>query len=113
MNTDNNSEILNAVCEIRDLVRLIAEPQIAARDQKLRNDLIRIVGKSVSKQRAVLLMDGSQTQTDIHLKTGVNRGHLSTLIKHLGQNALLTGSPKQPKLAISIPPNFFDNVPAK
>ena len=60
----SDSHILAAICEIRDLVRLIAEPQIAARDKKLRDDLVKIVGNSAAKRKAVLAMDGSRTQID-------------------------------------------------
>jgi hypothetical protein len=106
---DISAEMLSAICEMRDLIRLMAEPQIAARDQKLRDELIRVVGKSVKKQKSVFLMDGSQTQAAIRQKTGVNQGDLSTLVKKLGEGKLLIGEGKLPKLAISIPSNFFEN----
>ncbi len=57
---DEPSELLKAVCEIRDLVRLMAESAIAARDQKLRAELKRIVGKSTANWRSIFLMDGSR-----------------------------------------------------
>jgi hypothetical protein len=104
-----DSEILAALCEIRDMVRLIAEPQIAARDKKLRDELVRIVG-SGAKRKAVLAMDGNRTQMEIHKKTGIHLGTLSTLVKQLGKSQLLSGDPKKPKLALSIPANFFDQA---
>jgi len=64
------AQLLEAISEIRDLIRLMAEPQIAARDQKLRDELIRIVGKSESKAKVVLLMNGNNTQAMIHSQTG-------------------------------------------
>lgn len=100
--------LLSAICEIRDLVRLIAEPQIAARDEKLRNELTRIVGMGEAKRKAVFAMDGIRTQLQIHKQTGMHAGNLSTLVKQLGQGGLLSGDPKKPKLAISIPTNFFE-----
>ena len=103
-----DAELLDAIREIRDLLRLIAEPQIAARDKKLRDALIQIVGNSETKRKAVLTMDGSRTQTEIHKQTGMHFGNLSTLVKQLGKSELLVGDPKKPKLALSIPPNFFD-----
>jgi hypothetical protein len=106
----SEGEILAAVCEIRDLVRLIAEPQIAARDKMLRDELVRIVGSGTAKRKAVLAMDGTRTQMDIHTQTGVNSGNLSTLVKHLGKNQLLSGDSKKPKLAISIPTDFFEHA---
>lgn len=107
---DKCEQILAAVNEIRDLIRVMAEPQIAARDQKLREELLRIVGKSLPKQKSVLLMDGSHTQATIRKKTGVNQGHLSTLVKTLNEHKLLVGGTKQPKLAITILSNFFDET---
>lgn len=104
---DVNSELLAAIREIRDCVRLLAEPAIAQRDEKLRNELKRIVGKSVPKSKAVFAMDGTRSQRAIHQQTGINEGNLSTLVKQLGAAKLLSGDSKQPKLAISIPSDFF------
>lgn len=106
--TMSDEKLLAAIFEIRDLVRLIAEPQIAARDQKLRDELTRIVGTGDAKRKAVLAMDGSRTQMEIHKQTGVHAGNLSTLVKQLGKGGLLSGDPKKPNLAISIPANFFE-----
>jgi hypothetical protein len=53
-------------------------------------------------------MDGSHTQADIQRETKINQGHLSTLVKKLGTSKLLSSDGKRPKLAISIPPNFFE-----
>jgi hypothetical protein len=103
-----STDLLNAIHEIRDLVRLMAEPQIAARDEKLREELINAVGRSEPKARAVLLMDGSHSQTAIHTKTGMHQGNLSTFVKQLGKAKLLTGDLKQPKLANPIPSDFFE-----
>ncbi len=103
-----DEELLRAICEIRDLVRLIAEPQIAARDQELRDELTRMVGLGQAKRKAVLAMDGSRTQTEIHKQTGMDPGNLSAFVKQLGKAGLLSGDPKKPKLAISIPTNFFE-----
>jgi hypothetical protein len=105
-----STELLKAIHEIRDLLLLIAEPQIAARDQKLRDELVRIVGKSIPKAKSVLLMDGAHTQAAIHTKTSVNQGHLSTLVKQLVISKLVVGDSKQPKLAIAIPCNFFEKT---
>jgi len=107
--SDHSEHILKAVNEIRDLIRLMAEPQVAARDQRWREELTNIVGRSVPKQKSVLLMDGNHTQTAIRQKSGMNAGHLSTLVKKLSQSNLLVGEARQPKLAISIPSNFFEN----
>lgn len=108
--SDTTEKMLNAICEVRDLLRLIAEPHIAARDKKLRDELLQIVGNSMAKRKAVLAMDGSRTQMDIHKQTGAHLGNLSSLVKQLGKSQLLSGDPKKPKLAISIPASFFDET---
>jgi len=108
-----SNELLSAVQEIRNLVRLMAEPAIAELDRNLRTELKRIVGNSIPKSKAVLLMIGKRTQSDIQRETGINKGNLSTLVKQLNEAKLLTGDPKNPKLSISIPSNFFDSVLAE
>jgi hypothetical protein len=105
---DANAELLSAIYEIRDLIRLMAEPAIAERDKKLRTELRRLVGNSGPKAKAVFLMDGTRTQATIQKDTGFNQGNLSTLVKQLKTSQLLVGDGKQPKLAISIPDNFFE-----
>ena len=106
---DSSGEILNTVREIRDLIRLMAEPAIAARDKKFRDELRRLVGNSKPKAKAVLLMDGSRTQKEIHNETSMHQGNLSTLVKQLGEGKLLSGDGKKPKLTITIPANFFED----
>jgi hypothetical protein len=105
-----STQLLEAINEIRDLVRLMAEPQIAARDKKLRDELVGIVGNGAAKRKAVLVMDGSRTQMDIHKQTGVHAGNLSTLVKQLGKSQLLLGDSRKPQLAITIPADFFEHV---
>jgi hypothetical protein len=107
---DSTDQLLLAILEIRDLIKLVAEPQIAARDQKLRDELVRIVGKSAPKAKSVLLMDGNRSQVVIRKQSKINQGHLSTLVKQLAQSKLLTGDTRQPKLAISVPSNFFEKA---
>lgn len=102
------SELLNAVREIRDLIRLMAEPAIAQRDKNLRAELRCIVGKSAHKAKSVLLMDGSRTQATIQKETGINQGSLSTFVKLLNESGLLVGEGKEPKLSIAIPADFFE-----
>ena len=101
-----DTEILR---EMRDLLRLIAEPAIAQRDKKVREALRRLVGGAKGKKaKAILLMDGTRTQARIINECEINKGDLSVLVKKLKATELLTGNPKQPQLAISIPPNFFE-----
>lgn len=106
----DSDQLVSAVQEIRDLVRLMAQPAIAERDRNLRAELKQLVGKSVAKSKSVFLMDGSRTQADVQRETKINKGHLSTLVKKLGTSKLLSGDGKKPKLAISIPANFFESA---
>ena len=102
----DDTEILR---EIRDLLRLIAEPAIAERDKKYREALRVIGGSSTSKTaKAILLLDGTRTQAEISKACGIDRGNLSGLVKKLKAAELLKGDSKQPQLAISIPANFFE-----
>lgn len=108
--SDKYAEILSAMYEIRDLIRLMAEPAIAERDRKLRNDLRKIVGKSAPKARSVMVMDGTRTQRAIIDQTGINQGDLSALVKRLKQSKLISEDAKHPSLLISVPSNFFDKA---
>lgn len=106
--TDNSTEVLETLRKIYGLLELLAEDKIAQRDAKQRATLLDIVGKSVPKQRSVLLMDGTRSQAEIHSETSVNRGHLSTMLGQLQTANLLHGDTKKPRLAISIPSTFFE-----
>jgi hypothetical protein len=111
MADDPVNEILSVVCEIRDLVHLMAEPAIAERDQEHRRELRQLVGSSLPKQKAVSLMDGKRTHRAIYTEAGIDQGNLSRLVKKLNAAGLLSGEPKQPRLSIQIPPNFFESEP--
>lgn len=107
--TDEHAELLlKEVREMRKLLELLAEPAIAQRDAKLRNELRKIVGSGAKKQKAVFLMDSTRTQKQIIEQTGVNQGDLSTMVGKLATAGLLADGKKQPKLAIAVPSNFFD-----
>jgi hypothetical protein len=106
---EHSTEILNAVQEIRELLRLLAEPAVAERDRKYRAELRRIVGESAVKSKSVLLMDGTRTQASIRKETGMHQGNLSTLVKQLKGSSLISGDTTQPKSTISLPANFFED----
>lgn len=102
----DDTEILQ---EIRDLLRLIAEPAIAERDKKFREALRVIGGSAASKTaKAILLLDGTKTQADIAKACGIDKGNLSGLLKKLKTAELLKDDSKRPQLVISIPANFFE-----
>lgn len=108
---DQASQMLQVLSEMRDLLRLMAEPAIAERDKRLRESLREIVGAATGKKaKAVLLMDGTRHQAGIAAECGINQGDLSVLVKKLSAASLLSGEIKQPSLAISIPRNFFDEA---
>src|SRR5258708_2371401 len=94
--------------EMRDLLRLIAEPELAKRDQALRSSLLEIVGRSNPKMKAVLIMDGTRTQAAIRKESSIDRGALSRLVKSLRAKGVISGDEK-PKLLISVPPGVFES----
>jgi hypothetical protein len=107
--SDDSREILVTVQKIYGLLELLAEEKIAQRDARQRTALLEIVGTSAAKQKSVFLMDGTRTQAEIFREASVNQGHLSTMVGKLYKANLLAGDTKKPKLAISIPANFFES----
>jgi hypothetical protein len=102
---DEQVELLR---EMRDLLRVIAEPALAKRDEGFRAALTEIVGRSRPKAKAVLLMDGSRSQKTICKESGIDPGELSRFGKALRAKGLIKADEKDPKLSISIPPTFFE-----
>ena len=98
--------------EIRDLLRVIAEPALAKRDERLRALLSEVVGKSQVTAKAVLLMDGSKSQAAIRKESGIDGGNLSRLTKALRAKGLIEAS-EEPRLVISVPPDFFERSEKK
>ena len=98
--------LLIAVLEIKELLKLIAEPQLAQRDEKNRSLLRATVGKSLWKQKVIPHLDGTKTQTDIRNVVKVDRSDLAKFIRALRATDLLVGSEK-PHLNIDIPATFF------
>jgi len=108
MNGEDTRLLLEEVRHMRKLLELLAEPAIAQRDAKLRDKLREIVGTSAKKRQSVLLMDGSRTQGQIVAQTSVDQGDLSKMVGKMDSAGLLADGKKHPKLALSIPANFFD-----
>jgi DNA-binding MarR family transcriptional regulator len=103
----DDTEILR---EIRDLLRLMAEPALAKRDERLRAALHVVVGKSKQKAEAVVLMDGTRSQTDIRKACRIDDGNLSRLVKSLREAELIGADDKRPKLVFPAPSNLLDGV---
>lgn len=106
---ENSADVLETLRKIYALLELLAENKIAERDAKQRKALRDIVGASVPMQKSVLLMDGTRSQKDIIDETSAHKGQLSTLVAKLRAAKLIADDLKDPKLAISIPSNFFDS----
>jgi hypothetical protein len=106
--SEDLTQLVETVRKIHGLLELLAEEKIAQRDAKQRATLRQIIGTSPTKQQSVFLMDGAHTQKQIRTKTSVNQGNLSTIVSKMHKANLLAGDTTSPKLAISIPPNFFE-----
>ena len=104
---DSSEDLLSVAIEIRELLRLLAEPAIAQRDEKLRASVREIAGKSQSKRRAIFQMDGTQSQKEISHAVGIDQGDLSKLVKALRANSLISQG-DNPRLTIPLPANFFE-----
>lgn len=106
MAIDENTELLR---EMRDLLRVVAEPALAERDKRRRASLAEIVGKSKARATAVLKMDGTRNQRTIGAESGIDSGNMSRLVTSLRKKDLIA-SDEKPKLLISVPPSFFENL---
>jgi DNA-binding MarR family transcriptional regulator len=102
-----NTEIL---LEIRDLLRLMAEPALAKRDERLRASLHKIVGKSKQRAEAAVLMDGTRSQSDIRKQCGIDDGNLSRLVKSLREAELIEVDERNPKIVFPIPSDLKSNM---
>ncbi|MGA2797436.1 MAG: hypothetical protein ABSE63_07665 [Thermoguttaceae bacterium] len=102
------SREIELLTEIRDLLEIMAEPALAKRDEKFRESIRTVAGKSQKSAIAITLMDGSRTQTAISKDAGIDRGQLNRLIKSLENNSLIIADEKYPKLRVKLPLNFFD-----
>jgi len=94
------------LCEIRDLLLLIAEPQIDERDKQRREQLRKVVGKSEKNIKACLLMDGSRNQSAIAKEVPIDFGQLSKLVKALGEAQLLKDR-NTPAIVIPVSESIF------
>lgn len=94
--------------EIRDLLQLIAEPALEKRDANRRAALRKVVGNGEKKAKAVVLMDGTRSQTTIAKEAGTDTGTVSKLVKALAAEGLISTDEKHPALVIRIPSSFFD-----
>jgi hypothetical protein len=103
---DEQTELLR---EMRDLLRIIAEPSLAERDKRVRKELREVVGRSKQKADAVLLMNGKRSQSELRNAAGMDSGNLSRLVGALRGKGLIKPDERHPELVISVPPNFWDD----
>jgi len=104
---DAQTELLK---KILDVVTLIAEPQIAQRDEKRRVALTAIVGKGAKTIKAASLMDGTRTQSVVCKDSGLDQGALSRLTKALRESSLLDPDSKDPKISIPLTTRFWEEL---
>jgi hypothetical protein len=97
---------LDLMIEIRDLLLLLAEPQLAERDRKWRDELRRIAGKGEKNIQAVMLMDGSRNQAAIAKEIPMDVGQLSKLVKSL-KGAKLLKPTENPEIVIPVAESIF------
>lgn len=100
---------LEVLQEIRDLLMLIAEPQLEERDKKRRDELREIAGRSEKKIAAILLMDGSRTKAEISRESSMDPSDLTKLAKALGAVKLLKSDDRlaNPELIIPVSSSAF------
>jgi DNA-binding MarR family transcriptional regulator len=96
------------LAEIRDLLQVIAEPALAKRDARLRASLRSVVGGSAKRAKAVLLMDGTRTQSAIAKDAGMDQANVSRLVKVLAAEQLISSDARHPQLLLKVPGTFFD-----
>jgi DNA-binding MarR family transcriptional regulator len=101
------SEEIELLTEIRDLLQVIAEPELAKIEAKKRSSLRAVVGSSGKKAKAVLLMDGTRSQSGIVRDSAMDQGDVSRLVKRLAAAQLISADEKSPRLLVKIPPTFF------
>lgn len=108
MSSLSDDHVSSAILEMRDLLRVLAEPAMAERYKKHSAEIRRITGDSGPKAKAAILMNGTNSQAGIVKIVGIHKGQLSEFVRSLGVANLLVGDPKLPQLLIKLPPAFFE-----
>jgi hypothetical protein len=103
--TETEIEILR---DIRELLTLIAEPQLESRDKKRRDDLRKVAGRSNKNIAAIMLMSGLNSQKEIAKRTNFDSGNLSRLVKALASAELLDANSENPKIVIPLSTQLFE-----
>lgn len=98
---------LEVLKDIRELLTLVAEPQLAERDKKRRDELRRIAGKGEKNIKAVLAMQGVKSQKEISSEAKIDASQLSRLVKSLHSAGLLDPNSDVPKLVFPVNEQLF------
>ena len=106
---DSSAEITHLLREIRDLLSVIAGPQLAIRDQKARGEIVQIVGRSARRRKAILLMDGRRRRVDIQQSTGIDSGELSRFLTALKDAGVCNEENGTPRLLVHVDAGLFDS----
>jgi hypothetical protein len=106
----SDSEQIELMREVRDLLRVIAEPSLAKRDAAARKVVLKAVGTSKGRADAALKMDGTRSQSEIRRDTKIDSANLSRLVKALREGGVLGPDEKRPRLKVWIPPDMFDRA---
>lgn len=102
------SREIELLMEIRDLLKVMAEPALIKQDEKFKQAVQAVAGKSRKSGAAILLMDGSRTQAAISKQASIDPSQLNRLVKTLEANSLIGVDEKYPKLRVKLSPSFFD-----
>lgn len=94
--------------EIRDLLKLIAEPQIRERERVGREMVRQIVGKSMKRRAAVLLIDGIRTRVQVQKEASIDQGDMSRLIAALVRAGVVTERDKVPQLKVDLDQSILE-----
>lgn len=90
---DNDSDEVQLLREIRDLLRPIADHYSTS--YKRREKIRALIAASPARRKAWDLLDGVLVQREIAKRTGMDEGNLSKYFKSLREISAITGEPPQ------------------
>lgn len=93
--------------EIRDLLKLMATPQLMERIRDDRTLIRQQVGKSSKRRAAVLLIDGIRTRAQVQRDAKIDQGDLSRLITALKRAEVVNEEEGVPTLRVEVDEAMF------
>jgi CRP-like cAMP-binding protein len=106
---DIDIRMVSLLEEIRDYLRLMAEPALAERDRIKREKLKEIVGKSQKRQEVVLSFDGIKSRAQIQKELGMDQGNMSRFVSELKASGIVLEEGGKPRLLIPVDSLFFQD----